>query len=167
MRSIGEAIQRHVAEILDEWEHLVQEEPWYSLPPGDRTDHMPDVILGIADATLCRPTEGDAHRVQVEAAARHGRIRRDQKVPDHLISTEYHLLRQALWRFLTRHFGSSDRTTRAILRIDRGIGVATNASMWGYYRDEIEGLGKWEESIERIVADSRRRDRSGAYTGEA
>src|SRR5690606_30967771 len=29
---------------------------------------------------------------------------------------------------------------------------ATNASMWGYHRTEVEALGTWQESIERLAA---------------
>jgi len=48
----------------------------------------------------------------------HGANRREQGVPERLILTEYHLLRRALWRYLTWDFGSSDQTTEAIMRLD-------------------------------------------------
>jgi hypothetical protein len=154
MRFIGQEIRSCVTEVLTEWDRLVREEPWFSLPPENRRGELPDVIAAIAAATLCYPDRLDAHRSQVEAAALHGERRRAQGLPEHVIPSELHLLRQALWRYLTRRHGSSDRTTSAILRIDRGITVATNAAMWGYYRDEIEGMGKWEEGMDRIAAES-------------
>jgi hypothetical protein len=73
---------------------------------------------------------------------------------EHLIFIEYHLLRQAIWRFLTTQLRPSDRITQAMLRIDSALTLATNASMWGYCREEIQALGKWEEGIARIAASS-------------
>jgi hypothetical protein len=154
MKHICEDIKSHVADVLDEWVNLVREEPWYSLPPDHRIDSLPDVIVGLVEASLCNPADIEAHRQKVAAAAVHGTHRREQSIPEHLILTEYHLLRQALWRYLTRRFGSSDHTTAAIMRIDVAISLASNASMWGYHREDIEGMGKWESGLERIIATS-------------
>jgi hypothetical protein len=151
MKAICEDIKSHVSEVLVEWEQRVRDEPWYSLPPGHRIDSLPDVIVGLVEASLCQPADKASHRQKVEAAAEHGQHRRKQGIPEHLILTEYHLLRQALWYYLTRKFGSSDRTTEAIMRIDMAITLATNASMWGYHQQEIQALGKWEEGIERMT----------------
>lgn len=154
MREICEDIKSNVSEVLLEWEHLVREQPWFSLPPDHRIDSLPDVIVGLVEASLCTPQDEDAHRKKILAAAEHGTHRREQGIPEHLILTEYHLLRQAIWNYLTAKFGSSNRTTEAIMRIDTAISLATNASMWGYHRQEIEGMGKWKEAMERIVASS-------------
>jgi hypothetical protein len=154
MKSICEDIKNHVSEVLAEWEQLVRDEPWYSLPAEHRIDSLPDVIVGLVEASLCDPQNVKAHRQQVEAAADHGTHRREQGIPDHLVLVEYHLLRQAIWRYLTCKFGSSSRTTEAIMRIDTAISLATNASMWGYHRSAIEPQGKWQEGMERIVSTS-------------
>lgn len=154
MEIICEDIKGNVSEVLAEWEQLVREEPWYSLPAEHRIDSLPDVIVGLAEASLCSPQDRESHRQKIDAALEHGAHRRGQGIPEHLILTEYHLLRQAIWRYVTRRFGSSDRTTQAIMRIDTAISVASNASMWGYHRPEIEALGKWEEGMERIVSTS-------------
>ena len=154
LRIICDDIKAHVSEVLLEWEQLVRQQPWYSLPPDHRIDSLPDVIVGLVDASLCSPEDPEAHRQKVSAAANHGTHRREQGIPDHLILTEYHLLRQAIWRYLTRHHPPSDTTREAIMRIDAAISLGTNASMWGYHRPEIEALGKWEEGMERIAASS-------------
>ncbi len=154
MKHICEAIKSHVSEVLVEWENLVREQPWYSLPPDHRIDSLPDVIVGLVEASLCNPVDEEAHRQKVDAACEHGTHRREQKIPEHLILTEYHLLRQAMWYYLVRKFGSSDPTTEAIMRIDTAITLATNASMWGYHRPEIEAMGKWEEGLERMISGS-------------
>ena len=154
MKAICEDIKNHVSEVLVEWEQRVREEPWYSLPAEHRIDNLPDVIIGLVEASLCNPADVESHRRKVVEAAEHGTHRREQDIPEHLIFTEYHLLRQALWYYLERKFGSSDRVTQAIMCIDTAITLATNASMWGYHRQEIEAMGKWEEGIERMISSS-------------
>ncbi|MDP9349533.1 MAG: hypothetical protein M3P24_10405 [Gemmatimonadota bacterium] len=154
MRALGEDIKEHVSEVLVEWERLLRQQPWYSLPADHRINSLPDVIVGIVDASLCTPTEVESHRRKVQAAAEHGSHRRQQGIPESLILTEYHLLRQAIWRYLLTKYGSSDRMVDAIMRIDSAITLATNASMWGYHRPEIEALGKWEAGMEKMVQSS-------------
>jgi hypothetical protein len=154
MKEICAHIKGNVAQVLVEWEQLVKEEPWFSLPPEHRIDSLPDVIVGLVEAALCDPVDHRAHKLNIDAACQHGSHRRKQQIPEHLIFTEYHLLRQAIWRFLTSQLRPSDRITQAMLRIDSALTLATNASMWGYYREEIEALGKWEEGMARIAASS-------------
>lgn len=154
MKEICEDIKGHVPDVLLEWERRVREQPWYSLPAGHRAANLPEVIVGMVEATLCSPADEQAHRQTIEAAAEHGEQRRRQGIPEHLILTEYHLLRQAIWYYLVGKFGSSARTTEAIMRIDTATTLATNASMWGYHREEIEALDKWEEGIERMIFSS-------------
>lgn len=154
MRTLCEDLKSHVSEILLEWEQRVKEEPWYSLPADHRINSLPDVIVALVEASLCNPGDVAAHRKNVDAAAEHGGHRRVQQIPEHLLFTEYHLLRQAIWYYLVRKFGSRRETADAIMSIDMAISVATNASMWGYHREEIEALGKWEEGIERIARSS-------------
>ena len=154
MREICEDIKENVHAVIAEWERLVREQPWYLLPAEHRVNNLPAVVVGLVEASLCRPVAEDAHRMNVTAAVEHGESRRAQRIPEHLMFTEYHLLRQAIWYYLERKFGSSDRVTSAIMRIDTAITLATNASMWGYFRAEIEAQGKWEEGVERIVRSS-------------
>lgn len=154
MRALGTDIKDNLAEIIEEWEILVREQPWFALPAENRTTHLPEVIVALVESSLCEPSDVASHRQIVEAAAQHGGSRRTQSVPEGLLLTEYHLLRQALWRYLTRKFGPSDRTVAAIMRMDTAITVATNASLWGYYREEIEALGKWGESVETLALSS-------------
>lgn len=154
MNAICEDLKLNVAEVIETWDRLVREQPWYSLPPEHRIDSLPDVALGLVEAALCSPTDEEAHRRAVLAAAEHGRHRREQGIPEHLILTEYHLLRQAIWYYLTERFGPSRPTTEAIMHIDTALSLATNASMWGYHRVEIEAVGKWEEGMNRLVRSS-------------
>jgi hypothetical protein len=147
-------IRTNAAEVLAEWERLVREQPWYSLPPDRRIGNLQEVLIGLVEASLCEPRDLAAQRAQIEAACTHGVERRTQGVPEHLIFTEYHLLRQAIWYYLVRRHGTSDRVTEAIMRIDSAMTLATNASLWGYHREEIEALGKWDEGIRRILDSS-------------
>lgn len=152
MKDLCEDLRANIDTIVADWERLVLEEPWFSLPKQFRVDNLPGVILALIDSALCDPGGPDVHRNQVMQAADHGYNRREQGIPESLIFTEYHLLRQALWYYLVREQGSSDRVVHAIMLIDSAITTATNASMWGYYRAEVEALGKWQESLERLIA---------------
>ncbi len=154
MKEICQHIKSNVSEVLLEWENLVREQPWFSLPADHRIDSLPDVIVGLVQASLCSPTVEEAHRENIEAATVHGAHRREQGIPEHLILTEYHLLRQAIWRCLVRRFPTSHDIAPAMMRIDSAISLATNASMWGYFRPEIEGSGNWKEGIERMISSS-------------
>jgi hypothetical protein len=155
MRSICELIKAHIPEVIAEWERLVREQPWFSLPPDHRIDHLPDVVVGLVEASLCRPQDVEAHRQKIRAACEHGTSRRARGVPEHLIFTEYHLLRQAIWYYLCRTLDpADDRVVDAMLRIDSALSTATNAAMWGYHRAEVEAMGRWEESVARILESS-------------
>ena len=154
MKEICEDIKSHISDVLLEWERLVREQPWFSLPAEHRIDSLPDVLIGLADAALCSPGDVQAHRRKVDAAVEHGHRRRQQGIPEHLIVTVYHLLRQAIWYYLVRKLGTDSRVQDAVMRIDSAITTATNASMWGYHRTEIEAMGKWEEGMTRIVQSS-------------
>lgn len=154
MKDLCDTLKSHVSEVLVEWETLVREQPWFSLPADHRIDSLPDVIVGLVGASLCTPVDAEAHRENIAAATVHGAHRREQGIPEHLILTEYHLLRQAIWRYLIGKVGASERTADAMMRIDSAVTLATNASMWGYFRPEIEAAGKWEGGIERMVASS-------------
>jgi hypothetical protein len=167
MKRICEHLKSNVAKVLAEWERLVQEEPWYSLPADHRIDNLPDTIIGMVNASLCDPSDIEAHRDHVAAATKHGEDRRKQGIPEHMMLTEYHLLRQAIWYYLVENMGPSERVVNAIMRIDIAITTATNASMWGYHREEIEALGKWEEGIARITTSSPLLQVAGPSAGTA
>lgn len=152
MRDICEDIKANLDAVVEQWESLVLEEPWFSLPKNHRVNNLPGVVVSLVEAVLCSPDDDEAHRRKVMEAAEHGYNRREQGIPESLLLTEFHLLRQALWYYLIDRYGPSDRVVQAIMGIDGGITTATNASMWGYYRPEVEALGKWEESIERLVS---------------
>lgn len=158
MRTLCEDLRENVAVVLARWEALVRAQPWFSLPAERRLGELEAVVLGIVDAALCEPVDEGAHRRNIEAAARHGASRRTQGIPETMLATEFHLIRQALWRYLCDRFPTDHREiTDAILRIDGVILPATNACMWGYYRDEVEAMGKWQQAIDRLVAEAPRR----------
>ena len=154
MKQICEDIKAHTDEVIAEWEKLVREQPWYSLPRDHRVANLPEVVVGLVEASLCDPVDREAHRQKAWAAAEHGQLRRAQGVSEMLIFTELHLLRHAIWRYLMRTVGPTDRAVDAINRIDTAMTLATNAALWGYHREEIEALGKWPESLEALVEES-------------
>jgi two-component system cell cycle response regulator DivK len=141
----------HTGEILALWADLVKEEPWFSLPSEHRDSNLADVVTALVEASLISPRSHDADTAAVVAGATHGHTRRMQGIPETLIPIEFHLLRQALWRFLNDTLSPSDATYSAILMIDRSITLTLNAAMWGYYREEIEAHDGWETAVERLV----------------
>jgi len=154
MKDLHEDLRENVDAVVREWERLVREQPWFSLPRAYRTDNLAGVVTGLLDTALSTSEAAitAGHRSLIVQAAEHGYNRREQGIPESLIFTELHLLRQALWYYMVERHGARDRVVDAIMRIDRAISSATNASMWGYHRTEVEALGKWQESIERLAA---------------
>ena len=150
-QAIANDVSTHASAILEEWDRLVREEPWFSLPRNDRLGFLEEVIGSLAETALLQPNEAESCRKAVVAAAAHGRSRRAHKIPESLLPIEFHLLRRAIWRHLTTKFPPSEDLHAAILAIDSAISLVLNACMWGYFRDEIEAQGMWETAVERLV----------------
>jgi hypothetical protein len=155
IQAIAKRINNNVPALLEVWDNLVTEEPWFSLPREDRAGFLSEVIASLTETALLSPG-ADACRKTVIAAAAHGRGRRTQQIPESLIPIEFHLLRQAIWRYVTQHFAPSDDLHHAVHELDAAITLALNACMWGYYRDEIEAQGMWDVAVDRLVGDASR-----------
>ena len=153
MRPVCDNLKAHVPDILREWEAITHEEPWVSLPKTYRVDNLPDVTIGLFEASLCDPASRDAQREKIEAALEHGARRRAHEFPDAVLLTEYYLLREAIWRYLGRTF--PDKVANdAILRIDSAIMLATRATLIGYHREEYEQRGSWDTTVDRLVEEA-------------
>ena len=150
-KKIGQHILDNTETILERWAELVKEEPWFSLPRDHRISNLPDVVEALVRASLLEPRQAEADKAAVIAGATHGHNRRQQGIPESLMPIEFHLLRQAVWRFLNDSLSPSEATYSAILAIDRTITLTLNAAMWGYYREEIEAHDGWESAVERLV----------------
>jgi len=148
---IAAHLLEHTDGILERWEELVREEPWFSLPRQHRLSNLRAVVEAIAAVAAAAPGDRDALRKVVFAGAEHGINRRKQGIPETLVPIEFHLLRRALWRYLGDTFAPREDTYTAIVGVDAYITQALNAAMWGYYRDEIDAHGGWENAIERLV----------------
>lgn len=148
---IAEHLLANTDAILARWEDAVREEPWFSLPREHRVANLAAVVQAIAEASLLAPGSRDAIRKVVIAGAKHGFNRREQGIPESVIPIEFHLLRRALWRYLSETFSPREDTYSAIVAVDGQITHALNASMWGYYREEIDAHGGWENAIEKLI----------------
>ena len=84
----------------------------------------------------------------------HGSNRREQGIPETLIPIEIHLLRRAIWRYLNDTFEPNIDTYEALMAMDKILTLALNASMWGYFREEIAGQAEWDEAMERLIDSS-------------
>jgi hypothetical protein len=140
-----------VPEILADWDAHAAKGEWGRLPPVERETALPDLVARLLTTALCRPDDGPLFRETLAAAADHGVARRGQDFPQALLLTEYHMLREAMWRVLLRHVPND--ATRAIFRIDRAISAATRATYIGYYRDGYEEAGRWPAALDQVASD--------------
>ena len=153
LQMIATSIQERTEEVLEEWDQLTRREPWLALPEVFDLNHLPEVIRGLVAAALASPGDRDALAEKVWAAAQHGQDRLEQGFPEHLIFTEYHVLRRSLWRFIERNHGHSLKHYEAIARLDAATTLATSASLLGYHRAALEKRGDWPAAVERLIAD--------------
>lgn len=156
MREIGRALLVGKLEIVGHWRALSEGSTWLRLPPSDQghVDLVPEVVVGIIEASLCAPADMEAHRKKVWAAAAHGEQRRTQGLSETTLLSEFSLLRQAFWSHIRGLPVSSADALEAVSRIDMAISLATMASLYGYHREELEGSGQWPSRIEQLVGDS-------------
>ena len=154
LKRIGAHLKANVDALLEEWEQLVLEEPWFSLPREERLNNMGNVIDAMATAALISVDDAGVRRRIVKDAAIHGESRRRQEIPETLMPTEFHLLSRAIWHYLSETWRAADDTFTAILAIDGLTTLALNAAMWGYFRDEVEGQVAWDAAVERLIAPS-------------
>jgi hypothetical protein len=112
---------------------------------------MVELIVALAEAAVLMPNERDACRKVVVAAAAPRRARPEQAIPETAIPTEFHLLRQAIARYVMQSFAPSEALTSAVLAFDSAISLGLNGCMWGYFREEIEAQGVWDTAVDRLV----------------
>ena len=165
MEAIRRDVHEHIAEIMVEWREITRDEPWLSLPEEHRTNSLPAVALALVDVALRDRPQGADYEAVVVAAAKHGRTRGEHAFPISLIFTEYHLLREALWRHLRTRFAQA---AGAMVLVDSAITVATSASLFGFNRDQLEATGAWPAVLQELIDEAPRRiGRWGAGGGPA
>ena len=152
MKDICEDLKANARKLVEKWDRRTTGEPWVSLPKDYRVDHLPDVLVGITEASLCRPLDEEAHRENMWAAVHHGSQRRKQGVAEHVLFREYHLLREVIWRYLQKR--DYPDLLQAITRVDAAISLALMASLRGFYRNELEDEGQWSETIDNLLDSS-------------
>ena len=158
VQAIASRIIENAPQVVELWEKAVADEPWYALPRDDRPGFLNEVVVSLVETSLLLPNREESCRKTVIASAAHGKGRRDQNIPETSIPIEFHLLRQAIARYLLQEFEPSDDLRNAILAIDSSISLALNSCMWGYFRDEIEAQGMWETAVDRLVESACRHD---------
>lgn len=147
---VGEHLKEHIGEVRAEWEMLVRERGTPTVPAPHGIDSLPRVVAGLAEISLCNPISISAHRRLMDDAAEYGYGCRTHGVPQHLIPAGYQLLHEALRSFLSRKF-RHDSAGAALVQLRSATTLAINGSMWGYYRPEIQALGRWERGMERLI----------------
>lgn len=152
MKEICEDLKSNARKLVEKWDRKTRGEPWASLPKDYRVDHLPDVLSGLVEASLCRPLDEEAHSENLWAAVNHGSQRRKQGVAEHVLFREYHLLREVIWRYLRKQ--DYPDLLQAITRIDAAISLALMGSLRGFYRAELEEAGQWGETIDWLLQSS-------------
>jgi two-component system cell cycle response regulator DivK len=150
-QAIAQSLIDNAGQVLELWQKAAAEEPWFTLPRTDRSGFLQELVVALAEAAVLMPNDRDACRKVVVAAAAHGRARREQEIPETSIPTEFHLLRQAVGRYVLQTFAPSEASSSAIIAFDAAISLGLNACMWGYFREEIEAQGLWETAVDRLV----------------
>ena len=151
VQAIAQSVIDNAEHVVELWEKAVLEEPWFTLPRAARSGFMAELIVALAEAALLMPSEREVCRKVVIAAAAHGRARREHEIPETSIPIEFHLLREAIARYVMQTFPPSEALTSAILAFDSAISLGLNACMWGYFREEIEAQGMWDTAVDRLV----------------
>ena len=154
MREIGDLLKADARAVVGLWQSFVSESLLADLPPAADIDHLPDVIVGLADAALNHPNDFEAHRRNVALAAMHGEHRRQRGYADSVIFTEYHLLHHAIWAYLKNSAIDPRTTAAAILRLDAELALDTAASLCGFHREQLTRDGRWPECLDRIAEES-------------
>lgn len=154
MDQLCEDLKGNTQRIVAIWLQGAAAEPWVLLPEHDRVDFLPEVLIRMADCTLCGAPNQEGLERLAEGALIHGEHRAALGVPDTVIFAEYDLLRRAVWAYF-RERGSVSKTAQiAILRFDAAVSLATRSSLLGYHRRQVERLGEWDRVIERVIEES-------------
>jgi hypothetical protein len=150
LKPVAESIKAHLPEILDEWQSAAACDPWLALPRESRVNDLEHVARGLVDVALGEQVDADIRLKEVHVAAAHGEHRLAMGLPDNIIFTEYRMLRQVLWNFVTSHFPPST-AQQATFRIDACTTLVTLASLRGYHRAEFEHRGQWPAALEQLA----------------
>lgn len=150
-KQICDALRENLPEIVRRWSALTEDLPWGDLTPEERTEHVPEVILGLARAAICAPGDAESHSEKIWKSAAHGESRRARGLPETTLLAEYSLLRQAIWSYIRDLDTRPERALEAITRMDLAMTLATQAAMHGYNRQEMERLGLWPKKIEQLT----------------
>jgi hypothetical protein len=153
MERLCEQLRASLHGVVRSWNEMMRGTPLDSVKGTERLDNVPDLVLGMVEASLCNPADRASHEEKVAAAVKHGEVRREQGFSEELLFEEYDALRKAFWRTIRAIEDDAERCTMGILRIDLAMTLATHASMRGFFRKEIEATGDWDQEI-RELADS-------------
>lgn len=154
MNRIQQDLRDGKFEVMRRWEDQPDPIPWDGEPP-EHWDHLPDLLVALADAALNDAPSEQNTRALVEAAIIHGKDRRKEGADADDVLGDYYRLRIAIWSFLQDRAYAADAPARAVLRIDLAITTATAASLVGYHEGAVEARpGGVAAAVDRLVRDS-------------
>lgn len=154
LHEIRDGIRGNTEAILQQFDAVIEQEPWIHLPRGYRFNFLEELIQLVAELALSSGADQEVCRRMLHAAARHGESRLKQAFPDAVVYQEFYLLRQAIWSYIRRyHDGGTQLAFEAIVRIDTALSLAAKASLRGFHRPVFEQRGTWPQTLDDLAAE--------------
>lgn len=150
MGAICANLRASLPDVLEELKETISDLS-IDVPTDRHLAALPEVVVGMVEASVSDPQDVALHRACIEVAANHGEWRRRQNCPEDVLHREYAVVRETLNRHVARQELPQKRITEALIRIDMAATVATLASIRGFHRLELEQTGRWEGSLDRIA----------------
>lgn len=150
-QKVTRGVRRHVPEIVQGLDALANQDPWSGMSVADRINALPELVHYTCALAFSRPRDPVLCRKVLEIAAHHGAVRRRQGIPDTALFNEFAIIRNGVWQFLQeRYRRHSDAAMEAILELDTVLGLASQASLRGYFRPEFEAAGGWDSTLHEL-----------------
>jgi hypothetical protein len=129
-------------------------EPWNRFQADHRVVFLGELIAWVSDLALRAPEDEGLCRRTLQAAARHGKARRKQDLPDTLLFAELGIVRQAISTYVQEHYdGTSDPAVEALVRLDMALSLAAKAALRGYHRSIFERRRVWPQVMDDLAGE--------------
>lgn len=138
-----------VDEIMADWDRGTDAVPWSQLEESERQNDLAGVVTRVIDCAMSDAPRAERVDAMIEAACRHGRVRREQNVDVHSIFREYDVVRTATWNQL-KTLVEPRVAYDAIFVIDGLLSVATRGTVLGYHKEEMQANGLWDKQLAEL-----------------
>lgn len=152
-RTVADGADELAQQVVDDWDGIIQREPWLALPQVIDQDHLPELIRELASCSIGNEFGREPCQQLIQSAAKHGHDRYLLGVDESVLFREYHLLRHGVWKHLRERFSRNEQSAllRVITRFDAGISLASRASLHGYHKATHEKEGRWPDVLGTLL----------------